>query len=72
VAAEKNSRLWIMAIALALLIIIAGVQAVEMVSLKNKLANDIVSLGAASRPSVSSGGGLAKNLETLPSMVGGC
>ena len=64
-----NATLWVMAIALGLLIIVAGIQAVEMVSLKNKLTNDISALGA-SKPSVS--GGLSKNLESLPSMVGGC
>lgn len=70
---KSNSKMWIMAIALGLLIVISAVQAVELVSLKNQLDNEITTLASTSKSIVSTGSeSLSKNLENLPSMVGGC
>ncbi|HJO01557.1 MAG: hypothetical protein QF655_03935 [Candidatus Woesearchaeota archaeon] len=70
---SSNTKLWIMAVALGLLIVISAVQAVGLVSLKNRLDNEITTLASTSKSTVSTGGeSLSKNLENLPSMVGGC
>ncbi|MBI5389656.1 hypothetical protein HZB01_04740 [Candidatus Woesearchaeota archaeon] len=68
-----NTKLWIMAAVLGLLIILAGVQAVQLAGIKEKIA---------SGPAVSTAGGntqggapatnLKKSLDSLPQMVGGC
>ncbi len=68
---KPNIKLWIMAAAIGLLIILSGVQAVELVSLKNKLDNEITALGS-SKSAASAGNSLNENLNNLPSMVGGC
>ena len=70
---KSNSKLLIMAIALGLLIVISGVQAVQLVNLNNKLNDEAITLAASSKSTVSTGSdSLSKNLENLPSMVGGC
>ena len=69
---NTNIKLLIMAIALGLLIIISGVQAVELVSLKNKLNTELTTLAANSKSTVPTSGTLKDNLKNLPSMVGGC
>ena len=69
---KPNMKLWIMAIILGLLIVLSGVQAIELVSLKNKLNNEITTLAKTSKSTVSTGGGLSDNIKNLPSMVGGC
>jgi len=73
---NKNTKLWIMAVALGLLIVISGVQAFELVSLKNKLNEDLTGLvEGSSKQTISTGsssGSLNDNLDSLPSMVGGC
>ena len=63
-----------MAVALGLLIIISGVQAVELVSLKNKINTDIgdIKVSSSSTPASSSSGNLQQNIQNLPTMVGGC
>ncbi len=69
---KPTIKLWVMAAAIGLLIILSGIQAVELVSLKNKLDKEITSLGS-SKSAVSIGSsGLKDNLKNLPSMVGGC
>ncbi len=69
---KPTVKLWIMAAAIGLLIILSGIQAVELVSLKNKLDKEITALGS-SKSAVSTGSsGLKDNLKNLPSMVGGC
>ena len=69
---KSNSKLLIMAIALGLLIVISGVQAIQLVSLRNQLDNEITTL-STSKSTVSTGSDtLSKNLQNLPSMVGGC
>lgn len=61
-----------MAIVLGLLIVISGVQAIQLVSLRNQLDNEITTL-STSKSTVSTGSDtLSKNLQNLPSMVGGC
>ena len=70
---KPNMKLWIMAVAIGLLIILSGVQAVELVSLKNKLDKEITALGSSkSTVSTGSSGSLSDNIKNLPSMVGGC
>ncbi|MDP3766134.1 MAG: hypothetical protein Q8R04_06495 [Nanoarchaeota archaeon] len=69
---KPTIKLWVMAAAIGLLIILSGIQAVELVSLKSKLDKEITSLGS-SKSAVSTGSsGLKDNLKNLPSMVGGC
>lgn len=72
---KSNTKMWIMAIALGLIIIISAVQAVQLVSLNDKLNEDLADVMAAgsAKKTVSTGSeSLKKNLENLPSMVGGC
>jgi hypothetical protein len=73
---KSNTKIWIMAIALGLLIVFAGVQAVELVNLKNKFNKEITSLAVKNKGGVSTGSSsstkLSDNLKNLPSMVGGC
>jgi|TARA_B100001971_G_C18204352_1_gene546614 ABC-type nickel/cobalt efflux system permease component RcnA len=74
---NKNTKLWIMAVALGLLIVISGVQAFELVSLKNKLSDEGLTglVEGSSKQTISTGsssGTLNDNLDSLPSMVGGC
>ncbi len=69
---KPTMKLWIMAAAIALLIILSGIQAVELVSLKSKLDKGALSLGSG-KSAVSTGSDdLNDNLKNLPSMVGGC
>lgn len=70
---KPGMKLWIMAAVLGLLIILSGIQAVELVSLKSKLDKEITALGSSkSAASAGSSSGLKDNLKNLPSMVGGC
>lgn len=73
---EKNGKFVVMAVLLGLLIVVAGVQAMELVSLKSKLSGDMNALaagnGKTSTGSGSSSSALKKNLQNLPQMVGGC
>jgi len=71
-SSNPNMKLWIMAVAIGLLIVISGVQAIELVSLKNKLS-EVEELGVSSKSaSTGSSDDLSNNLKNLPSMVGGC
>ena len=74
--AGSNNKLWIMAMVLGLLIIMTGVQTIELVSLKDKLSSEVLTLiGSGSAPTISTGqssGSLSANLQNLPTMVGGC
>lgn len=68
-----SKKFVVMAVIMGLLILVAGVQAVELVSLKNKLNSGLSTLSASSgKTSTSSGASLPNNLQNLPSMVGGC
>ncbi len=63
----------VIAIVLGALVLIAGIQAFQLFSLKEKLGSGQVSTSAAT---ASGGGGgspqLPSNLQELPEMVGGC
>ena len=69
---KPGMKLWIMAIVLGLLIILSGIQSVELVSLKNKLDKEITVLGSSKSAASAGSSGLKDNLKNLPSMVGGC
>jgi hypothetical protein len=63
----------VIAIVLGALVLIAGVQAFQLFSLKTKLASGEISTGTVTQSS--SGGSapqLPSNLQNLPSQVGGC
>ena len=63
----------VIAIVLGALVLIAGVQAFQLFSLKEKLSSGQISTGTSTQ--ASSGGGspqLPSNLQELPEMVGGC
>lgn len=69
---NASIKLWIMAIALGLLVIIGAVQAVELVSLKSKLDSGVATVKAGVPIAGAAAGSLQKNLQNLPTMVGGC
>ena len=63
----------IIAIALGILVIVAGLQAYQLFSLKSKLADSGVKLGSAtSGIATTAGSSQAPAADALPSMVGGC
>lgn len=68
---KRSTAFLVMAVVLGILIVIATVQAVELVSIKNKLSEGVPSAGATA-PSAASAEKLSNSLENLPSMVGGC
>lgn len=77
---KPDIKLWVMAIALGLLMILSGVQAFELMRLKAKLNTELPAvIAAASKANTGSGAGgggdintLKKNLANLPGIVGGC
>ncbi|MBI4146224.1 hypothetical protein HY489_02705 [Candidatus Woesearchaeota archaeon] len=63
----------VIAIVLGALVLIAGVQAFQLFTLKNKLAEGSYSTSVAPQAGASgSSPQLPSNLQNLPSMVGGC
>ncbi len=64
----------VIAIVLGALVLIAGVQAFQLFSLKGKLASGQISTSTSTAASGGSGGSpqLPPGLESLPSQVGGC
>ena len=64
----------IIAIVLGVLVVIAGVQAWQLMSIKNKLTTGAISSsGPVAQASSGSGSPqLPSNLQNLPGMVGGC
>ena len=66
-----SNKFMIMAILLGLLIIVSGVQAVELSSIKTKIADGSFASGSSGSSS-NSGSTLKNNLDSLPTMVGGC
>ena len=63
----------VIAIVLGALVLIAGVQAFQLFTLKTKLASGEISTGTATQASGSgSSPQLPSNLQNLPNMVGGC
>lgn len=76
---KPNTRLWIMAVLLGLLILVSGIQAIELVGLKEKISTEMSDLTiskskplAANTAGSSPGEQLQTNLANLPGMVGGC
>ena len=63
----------VIAIVLGALILIAAVQAFQLMGLKNSVSSGTIRTSTAGTPVQSGAGGqLQKNLESLPGMVGGC
>lgn len=67
----------VIAIVLGALVLIAAVEAYQLMGIKSSLASGNVQVGAAAAPSVAAGGGsgapaLPSSLQNLPGMVGGC
>jgi len=69
---DGSNKFMIMAVLLGLLIIVAGVQAVELTSIKTKIADGSFASAGSSGSSGNSGSTLKNNLDSLPTMVGGC
>lgn len=70
---QKPIKMWIIAIGLGLLILVSGIQAVELVNLKNKIDTELNDLAISKRSvTTESISTLQKNLQNLPTMVGGC
>ena len=66
----------VIAIVLGVLVVIAGVQAYQLMGLKNRLSasGSVSGAGVGSAPATTQGSSpqLPSNLQNLPSMVGGC
>jgi len=66
----------VIAIVLGVLVVVALVQAFQLVGLKNKLAGGGVQTASVSAPTQQGGGGsgaqVPSSLQNLPQMVGGC
>ena len=72
---EINHKAVVVTIVLALLILFSAVQAVELISLKEKINTELssINLTASSVTSnTSKATDLQNNIQNLPSMVGGC
>jgi hypothetical protein len=72
----KMNQNVVIAIVLGALVLIAAVEAYQLMGIKNKIESGNVQVGAAGTP-VQSGGGagapaLPSSLQNLPGMVGGC
>lgn len=61
----------VIAIVLGVLIVIAGVQAYSLMSLKSSMGTQTTS-AVAPVASAPSSGGVPSNIQNLPQMVGGC
>ncbi len=73
-----DTKTIVMMVMVGLLVLVSAVQAVQLMDLKEKLSDDSLTVSSASgKTAVGAGPGaggssLSKNLENLPSMVGGC
>jgi hypothetical protein len=72
-----GKKMIVMMVLVGILVLVSAVQAIELMQLKGKLGDESLTLGKASQKtsigsSSGSSGDLSKNLESLPSMVGGC
>ena len=78
ISMNPDKKMIVMMVLVGILILVSAVQAVELVQLKGKISDESLSLGkAVQKTSIgsaagSSGSSLSKNLDNLPSMVGGC
>ncbi|HIH04981.1 TPA: hypothetical protein HA281_03020 [Candidatus Woesearchaeota archaeon] len=76
-AKTMDTKTIVMLVMVGLLVLVSAVQAVELMGLKDKLSDDSLKVsGASAKATVgaSSGAGnsLSQNINSLPSMVGGC
>lgn len=67
----------VIAIVLGALVLIAAVEAYQLMGIKNKIASGGLQVASAAAPSAQAGGGsgspqLPSSLQNLPGMVGGC
>jgi hypothetical protein len=64
----------VIAVVLGALVLIAGIQAFQLFTIKDSLASGKVGTSVSTQSSGDAGGSpkLPSNLENLPSMVGGC
>jgi len=69
---KPTIKVWIIAAAIGLLIILSGIQAVELVGLNNKISDEAFSIGSGKGAASAGSSALNENLKNLPSMVGGC
>ncbi len=75
---QIDTKVIVMMVMLGLLVLVSAIQAVELLNLKEKLSDGALTVSTASSKIAvgagagASGSGLSKNLENLPSMVGGC
>lgn len=70
---ESNIKMWAVMAALALMIVFSGVQAMELQSLKEKVNTGLDGLSTVQVGNTTSKAtNLKSNLESLPTMVGGC
>ena len=74
----QDTKTIVMMVMLGLLVLVSLVQAVELMGLKEKLSDETLTVSSSSAKTAvgtsagSGSGALSKNLESLPSMVGGC
>ena len=73
---KQDTKMLIIALVLGILILVSGIQTLELMSLKNNLNAEIGTLSSGSSQKTistgSSSGTLSDNLNNLPQMVGGC
>lgn len=73
---NKSTGMLVMAGLLVLLVVVAGVQTVQLFGLKKQLNTELTELQAvkpsASSSATSSGTDLKQSISNLPGMVGGC
>ncbi len=62
----------VIAIVLGALVLIAGIQAFQLFTLKDKLGSGQLSAGTSTQASSGGNPQLPSNLQNLPEMVGGC
>jgi len=62
----------VIAIVLGALVLIAGIQAFQLFTLKEKLSSGQISTGTTTQSGGSGSPQLPSNLQNLPEMVGGC
>lgn len=76
-AKAMDTKTIVMLVMVGLLVLVSAVQAVELMGLKGKLSDNSLTVSGASAKTpigASSGAGnsLSQNINSLPSMVGGC
>lgn len=67
---RKLNKSLVVVFVLVLLLVVAGIQAYQLTSLKTKISEQGISLGK--KTSVQTSGNDLSSLDNLPGMVGGC